>query len=209
VSCQKVINIPMLLIHLNNFSSPSQIQQPDDEIVDEEFDVARPYIDDIVMSEQGSEDREDPPSGNEEDVPEFPGFSNDEDFSMLDAEIDSIMPDFGMPADIDEDADIVAPDLELESLATHASLKVTHIGARRRSRGQHANQCLQCNERGSLRRQVDEIAGTAGISMSKRCKTDKGPTTPVTPRPRLVKRGNAFHGGLRKNWKAQSNRCEY
>jgi len=97
---------------LSNFSSPGQIQPCDDEIVDEDTDVACLPMDDIAMSEQGSEDREDPASENEEEILDFPG----------DTEMDPIMPDLDVP-----DMDIVAPDLELES---HASLKVTQVGAR-------------------------------------------------------------------------------
>lgn len=201
MSCQKTINIPMLLICLNDISSPSQIRQPDDEMVDEELNVAHPDMDDFVMSEQGSGDCEDPASGNEE-ILEFPGFSDGEGDATLDAEIDC-MPDLGIPAVMESESE------------SRMSLKVTQVGVRRRSRGQHTNQCLQCKERGSLRRRLDEFAGTASTSSSKKHKADnrvdpgQGPTLPATPRPPVVKRGVAFHGGLSKNWKAQSNRSEY
>lgn len=205
MSRQKASSFLTLLNHLSDFSSPSQIQQPDDldEIVDDTLDVACPYTDDIEMSEQDSADCELSPSGNEEGLLEFPSLSDDEGCTMLDAEMDSIMPDLGI---------LVDSDSELEG---HTSLKVTQVRVHRRSRGQHANQCLQCKERGSLRRQVDEVVGTARMSTSKKRKTysrfkpGQGPTMPVTPRLPLIKKGNTFHGGLKKNWKTPSNRCKY
>lgn len=102
-----------------DFARPSQRQGSDEiiadnDIVDEEDDVAYPsgLMDDIVMSEQGSEES----ASDNEEILEFPELDEDEGHASMDMEMDPVMPDLDVP-------DLVEPNLE-----SRTSIKVTQVG---------------------------------------------------------------------------------
>ena len=109
---------------LTDFGSPSQRQCPDeiiadDDIVDEEDDVAYPsgLMDDIVMSEQGSEEF----ASNNEEILEFPELDKDQGNTSMDVEMDPVMPGLNVP-------DAVVPALVEPNLESRTSIKVTQVG---------------------------------------------------------------------------------